>query len=112
MHACVRYGVANAQPYSVPPHSAFRASSQSPPPHPPLQAPKRVLLAVDASPHSDLALAWCLDNVLGPQVRYDDGDTDCEIHGEWSVAWRGGGGEVSTTNTLTPQVRVGRDEIR
>ena len=38
------------------------------PPPLPLQAPKRVLLAVDASPHSDLALAWCLDNALGPQV--------------------------------------------
>ena len=36
--------------------------------HPPHQAPKRVLLAVEDSPHSDLALAWCLDNALGPQV--------------------------------------------
>ena len=43
--------------------------SSAPRPNNPHQAPKRVLLAVEDSPHSDLALAWCLDNALTPQVR-------------------------------------------
>ena len=61
------------------------------PSFPSSQAPKRVLMAVDASPHSDLALAWCLDNALTPQV-----GKHMLLTGQW----------VGVTNSdVTPHVR-------